>query len=325
MLAITPSSYSSCVAYRARVSASAAIATIRRSSPSTAIARTVPSSVCPCRTLGLTGSSGLRLSAITAHIRATASVLSQASGRSANSARIARAGLNQCSGVTRRRPCSLTCRPSAMHNSASCASCIDRVAKKHSLVATSGNRSSSANEISAGSTAFSIANPCRCSSIMQRPGNASAICASSASASGLRPSASSRAIGPRIPPVSRISPDACCRIRSSPNCGRAGSDSMNPYDDSACRLASPTASWASSTTGSGTSAVPPGTRDPALSVRARLIWHPTMGCTPLPTQYWLNSSAPNRLPLSAIATAGCLSARASAAMSPGLIAPSLSE
>ena len=42
-------------------------------------------------------------SAITAQRRAMASVLSQASGRSANSARIAAAGLNQCSGVTRRR------------------------------------------------------------------------------------------------------------------------------------------------------------------------------------------------------------------------------
>ena len=53
-----------------------------------------------------------------------ASVLSQASGRSANSARMSAAGLNQCSGVTRRRSRSDSRRPSAMHSSASCASCI---------------------------------------------------------------------------------------------------------------------------------------------------------------------------------------------------------
>ena len=29
-----------------------------------------------------------------------------------------------------------------------------------------------------------------------------------------------------------------------------------------------------------------------------------IGCTPLPAQAWLNSSAPNRLPVSVIATAG---------------------
>ena len=48
------------------------------------MARTVSSSVAPSRTLGQTGSSGLRVSIITAQRRAIASVLSQASGRSAN-------------------------------------------------------------------------------------------------------------------------------------------------------------------------------------------------------------------------------------------------
>ena len=58
---------------------------------------------CPGAPSGETGSSGLRVSAITAQRRAMARVLSQASGRSANSARMSAAGLNQCSGVTRRR------------------------------------------------------------------------------------------------------------------------------------------------------------------------------------------------------------------------------
>ncbi len=61
---------------------------MRRTRPSRAIAPSVSSSVLPGRTFGHTGSSGLRVSAITAQLRAIASVLSQASGRSANSARI---------------------------------------------------------------------------------------------------------------------------------------------------------------------------------------------------------------------------------------------
>ena len=102
------------------------------------MARRVSSSVLPGRTFGQTGSSGLRVSAITAQRRAMASVLSQASGRSANRARIAAAGLNQCSGVTRRRSRSDSRRASAMQSRASCASCMSGLAKKQSLVATSG-------------------------------------------------------------------------------------------------------------------------------------------------------------------------------------------
>ena len=68
--------------------ASAPIASMRRSRPSIAMARTVSSSVLPARTFGETGSSGLRVSIITAQRRAMASVLSQASGRSANSMRM---------------------------------------------------------------------------------------------------------------------------------------------------------------------------------------------------------------------------------------------
>ena len=93
------------------------------------MARTVSSSVLPARTLGETGSSGLRVSIITAQRRAMASVLSQASGRSANSTRMSGAGLNQCSGVTRRRSRSDNSRPSAIASSASCASCMSGEAK----------------------------------------------------------------------------------------------------------------------------------------------------------------------------------------------------
>ena len=93
------------------------------------MSRTVSASVMPGWTLGQSGSSGLRASVITAQRRAMARVLSQASGRSAKSARIASAGLNQCSGVTRRRFGSASSLPSAMQSRASCASCISGLAK----------------------------------------------------------------------------------------------------------------------------------------------------------------------------------------------------
>ena len=50
-----------------------------------------------------------------------------------------------------------------------------------------------------------------------------------------------------------------------------------------------------------------------------------IGCTPLATQAWENSSAPNRLAVSVIATAGIALSAARAASLSGLIAPSLSE
>ena len=281
------------------------------------MARTVSSSVWPGRTLGHMGNSGLRVSAITAQVRAMASVLSQASGRSLNKRRMSRAGLNQCSVVTRRRSATPTWWPPAMHSRASCASCIFGAAKKHSLVATSGRPSSSARPIRPGSMAASSARPCRCSSIMQRPGNASAMRDSSASASGRRPSANIRAMGPRVPPVSSTKPSAWDSSTSSGNCGSVGSPCMKPIEDRRCRLARPTASCASTTTGSGARR--------AFSTRTRDIWHPMMGCTPLLAQAWLNSSAPNRLPLSAMATAGILASCARAAILSALIAPSDSE
>ena len=79
----------------------------------------------------------------------------------------------------------------------------------------------------------------------------------------------------------------------------------------------PVASCASSTTGSG------GRR--GLSVRASAIWQPMIGWMPLPVQYWENSSAPNRLPVSVIAAAGMPASLARAAILSGRMAPSLSE
>ena len=66
------------------------------------MSRTVSASVMPGRTLGQTGSSRLALSAITAQRRAMARVLSQASGRSAKSVRMAAAVLAE-EGVTAAR------------------------------------------------------------------------------------------------------------------------------------------------------------------------------------------------------------------------------
>ena len=86
-------------------------------------------SVLPARTLGETGSSGLRVSIITAQRWAMAIVLSQASGRSANSIRMSGAGLNQCSGETRRRSGSDSNLPSAIASRASCASYLSGVGK----------------------------------------------------------------------------------------------------------------------------------------------------------------------------------------------------
>ena len=74
-----------------------------------------------CRAVGEAGRIGCALGGMKAQRRAISRVLSKASGRSANSSRISRADLNQCSGVTRRRSSWSTKAPSAMHSSASCA------------------------------------------------------------------------------------------------------------------------------------------------------------------------------------------------------------
>ena len=79
------------------------------------------------RPSGETRQDRVALSAMKAQRRAMSRVLSQASGRSANSARMSAAGLNQCSGVTRRRSLLADEGPSAMQSSASCASCMSGV------------------------------------------------------------------------------------------------------------------------------------------------------------------------------------------------------
>ena len=50
-----------------------------------------------------------------------------------------------------------------------------------------------------------------------------------------------------------------------------------------------------------------------------------IGWMPLAVQDWLNSRAPNRLPVSVIATAGIAASFARAAILSALMAPSLSE
>ena len=50
-----------------------------------------------------------------------------------------------------------------------------------------------------------------------------------------------------------------------------------------------------------------------------------IGWMPLAAQAWLNSRAPNRLPVSVMATAGIWASRARAGSLSALMAPSLSE
>ena len=134
--------------------------------------------------------------------------------------------------------------------------------------------------------------PRRCGRGTPRPAGAAAV---RPRASGPRPAGG--AIGPVVPPVSRSRPAACSAMRSNASCGfRPGRSRGSRCDDRRWRLARPVASCASSTTGSG------GRR--GLSARASAIWQPMIGWMPLPAQSWLNSSAPNRLPVSVIATAG---------------------
>ena len=60
-------------------------------------------------------------------------------------------------------------------------------------------------------------------------------------------------------------------------------------------------------------------------MRASAIWQPMIGWMPLAAQAWLNSSAPNRLAVSVIATAGMFASCARAGIFSALMAPSLSE
>ncbi len=254
-----------------------------------------------------------------------ASVLSQASGRSWNSARMAAAGLNQCSGVTRRRSRSAMVRPSAMHSSASCASCISGFAKYTSLAATMGSCARCASASSPASMAGSCGRPWRCSSTASRSGKASRSASRMRAAASRRPSPISRATGPSVPPVSRNSPWACWRSRSSVMAGRPeGSSRRKPCEESRWRLSSPAASMASATSGSGGWRAASG-RSGSASARVRNSRQPMMGWMPFFAQASANSSAPNMLALSVSATAGIPLSSASAASFSALMAPSLSE
>ena len=143
-----------------------------------------------------------------------------------------------------------------------------------------------------------LARPWRCSSIATRSGNASA---------KLR----EQAFGLRLLALRQQARRAGRRCRRSAGSARrharrsrraraaaSGRDRCpgSRRDDRRWRLARPAASCASSTIGSG------GRR--GLSARASAIWQPMIGWMPLAAQAWLNSSAPNRLAVSVIATAG---------------------
>ncbi len=247
-----------------------------------------------------------------------ASVLSQASGRSAKRVRISAAPLNQCSGLRRRRLVSARMRPSAMQSSASCASNMPGSAKWQSLVATSGRPRRSARATCAALMRSSSGRRWRWSSTASRSPNASLSVAARRSASASCPSPRSRASGPLAPPVSRISPSAWSKRRERGICGgRGGSASRKPREERICRLRSPAASWARATMGSGGRS--------GLSGRARESWQPMIGWIPALAQVWENSRAPKRLLVSVIATAGIFALRASSAIFATLIAPSLSE
>ena len=191
---------------------------------------------------GDTGSSGLRVSAITAQRRAMASVLSQASGRSANSARMAAAGLNQCSGVTRRR--SRFGQQAALGDAQQRVMRLDTstgVAKKQSLVATSGMPCASASAIRPGSIACSIA---QAVAVQFHDGAVGEGFGEARQAGARLPAAGLRRAGGRAGRWCRRSagsgPAAWSAMRSSGSCGfRPGSVSRKPADDRRCRLARP--------------------------------------------------------------------------------------
>jgi hypothetical protein len=155
--------------------------------------------------------------------------------------------------------------------------------------------------------------------MMVRSGNASANAREQRSASDFWPSASSRAIGPVVPPVSRNSPAAWARITSSGTLGfNDGSVSRKPMDDRRCRFASPVGVAREQHQRIG--------REPeVVGSRASAIWQPMMGWTPLATQAWENSSAPNRLPGVGDRDRGHGGALGQGGDFSTLIAPSLSE
>ena len=151
-----------------------------------------------------------------------------------------------------------------------------------------------------------------------RPGNASASRASRPRPPALRPSASSRRERPARAAGQQDQPVGVGQQRVERDCGRGRVGLQEAGGGQRAEVGEPRRVLRQQHDRVG--------RQAGLVGRARTaIWQPMIGCTPLPTQAWLNSSAPNRLPLSAIATAGMPVRRASAAILSGLIAPSLSE
>ena len=256
---------------------------------------------------------------MTAQRRAIASVLSQASGRSANSARMTAAGLNQCSGVTRRRSRSDSRRPSAMQSRASCASYIDGLANRQSLVATSGMPAASASAMSPGSMARSTGRPWRCSSIAMR--SAKAACRSREQALGLgalafREQARDRTL--RCRRSAGSGRHARSQIRASGSCGlQPGRSPGSPPRTGAAGWRNPRRPWPAARPG----------RAAGADCRARVTdtWQPMIGCTP-------GRRRPGRIRARRTGcrcrrwpTAGMAASRARAAILSALIAPSLSE
>ena len=176
--------------------------------------RSVSSSVLPGGTFGQTGSSGLRGSAMTAQRRAIASVLSQASGRSANSARMSAAGLNQCSGVTRRRSL-LRQQPALGDAQQRVVRLVHRRLGEEAIVGRDQRQARLVGQRDQPGLDRALASPGRAGAApsWRDPGTPRQGARAAPRPPVFRPSASSRAIGPVVPPVSRIRPAACSRER----------------------------------------------------------------------------------------------------------------
>ena len=247
----------------------------RAPAPRVAIARSVSSSVLPGRTFGQTGSSGLRVSAITAQRRAIASVLSQASGRSANSARIAAAGLNQCSGVTRRRSRSRQ-RPSLGDAQQRVMRLVHLGRGEEALVGRDQRQPARVGQRDQPRLDRALDRAARAGAVPSRrgPETPPPSARSSRSASACCPSASSRAIGPRVPPVSRSSPSACASSVSSETAASARIGVQEAERGQALQIGEPGRVLRQQHHRVGRQAR-------VVAARASAIWQPMIGCTPL--------------------------------------------
>ena len=284
------------------------------------MARTVSSSVLPARTFGQTGSSGLRAlrHRPRSAARSRACCRRPPAGRR-TAARMSAAGLNQCSGVTRRRSGSDSSRPSAMHSSASCASCMSGVGE----VAVVGGDQRDAGCVGQRDQAGldralagqAVALQLHRDAIRERLGQARE------QAFGLRLLALGQQPGERARWRRRSAGSA---PRRAPRPRRAGVAASGRDRCPGSRARTGAAGWRARSRPAP--AARPGRAAGADCRRARsAIWQPMIGWMPLAAQAWLNSSAPNRLAVSVIATAGIAPSRARAAILSALMAPSLSE